>query len=141
MKTTITEAPDYCIDEKGIVFNLKTDKKVSVLNNAVRLTVDGNRKAFKVAYLRETYIEAVVMPTEAAVKKPKEIKTKKDKTTAPKTLSRSQEIYIYFSEGLDAKTIQEKHSDWSLAHIKNAIRHAKNNKDAVKKSLKIKDEN
>ena len=57
---------------------------------------------------------------------------------APKPLSRSQEIQVYHSEGKTFKEIKEAHPDWSDAHIRNAIYHAKNNPEVVTKTLEQK---
>ena len=76
---------------------------------------------------------------EAKAKKDAEKAAKDVEKNKPKPLSKSQEIQVYHSNGKTFKEIKEAHPDWSDAHIRNALHHAKNNPEVVAKTLEQKD--
>lgn len=92
LEKKIEEAPNYLINEDGLVLNATTKGAVAETKGSVRLIVFGMRKSFKVADLKAQYfpvggevakeeIPAVeeIKPEEKLVKKPKaKTKTKSD---------------------------------------------------------------
>jgi len=55
IEKTIVDAPNYKINENGVVINKITELPITESLGVVRLTVDGKRKSFKVATLMENY--------------------------------------------------------------------------------------
>ena len=66
--TTIKEAPNYRITKKGTVESIKSGKAVAVTKRAVRLTIDGSRKTFKVDELVKQYFPEKEKPATKKLK-------------------------------------------------------------------------
>lgn len=154
----IEDAPNYLIDQDGIVTSAKTGAQIKPDGaGKVRLKVGDNRKFFKISELRRQYfseasevqenvetpkiIDVNEVAEVLAVDKTKKVKKNKKTNKAPKVekskeLSRNQMIYLYHKKGKDAEAILKLHSDWSKAHVKNAINFAKNNPDCIEKAVK-----
>jgi len=95
---TIKEAPNYVINQDGVVFNNATKGVVGESKGSVRLIVFGMRKSFKVSELKEQYfpegwesavveekiVETPAAETPAVEEKPKD-KSKKDKSKEEKS--------------------------------------------------------
>lgn len=94
VEKTIKEAPNYVINEDGVVFNAATRGAVGETKGAVRLIVFGMRKSFKVSDLKEQYFpkgwkklaaeETAIAETQAA-KTPAVEEKPKDKSKEEKS--------------------------------------------------------
>ena len=76
MKNQIKQAPDYTIDEDGIVYNSK-GKEMTNETGVVRLTVDGLVRRFKVSDLKIVLNSSTAKVPEAEIPEVKKEKTPK----------------------------------------------------------------
>lgn len=85
MKTIkLAEAPNYDISEDGTITNRLTKLPVTASKGTARLTVNGERKAFKVDVLKERYFPTAKAKTTDAAKPKTEDKPKAADKTADK---------------------------------------------------------
>jgi hypothetical protein len=85
MKTLkLAEAPNYDMSEDGTITNRLTKLPVTANKGTVRLTVNGERKAFKVDVLKERYFQTA-KPKATADDKPKAADKTADKPKATAT--------------------------------------------------------
>ena len=70
MKTQIKQAPDYTMDENGVIYNSK-DEVMTIEDGVVRLTVDGLRRRFKVLDLKPNVSKPNISLIKESVKKEK----------------------------------------------------------------------
>ena len=82
---TIKEAPNYRITKEGAVESIKSGKEVTAVKGAVRLTVEGKRKSFKIEDLKNQYFPSSE-EVEKSIKKMKDKVVEKiaDRTMAEK---------------------------------------------------------
>lgn len=77
LEKKIEEAPNYVINEDGVVLNATTRGAVTVTNGSVRLIVFGMRKSFKVAELVSQYLPIIEEEIAPVVEKEQPIEEKK----------------------------------------------------------------
>ena len=95
IEKTIVDAPNYKINENGVIINKITELPITESLGVVRLTVDGKRKSFKVATLMENYFPLKKERTKeekvAEEPKQKEPKVKATKEKPAKTPKQPKE--------------------------------------------------